>query len=107
MSESLWVELSHTKVGVTQVHPGPVRTSLMATSRTTDQALTDRMVDLLSKYAPKPEGVANKIVRAIRWRRRRLRIGITTALTHWTVRFWPGLLQSLLGFFFRRRARKK
>ena len=78
-SEALRLELASANVGVTVVHPGGVRTKI-ATSAEVGQAVTALEAASMQQTADKllrgsPDRVAERIVRGIRLRRKRLVVG--------------------------------
>ncbi len=63
LSECLYVELAHTSVGITCVHPGAVATRILESAHM-DPGRKEKMLGML-KYAMPPEKAARLIVRAI------------------------------------------
>jgi short-subunit dehydrogenase len=105
ISEALISELSGTRIGVTCVHPGGIRTNIVRASRTsTARDLEDKRntADLFERFAMPPEKAARKIVRAIERNQARVRIGIETYLGDWAKRMFPVATQRLLGWGWRR-----
>lgn len=100
-SDALRTELSGGPVGVTSVHPGTIRTRVLADARRSDQRLT-RLVDLMERFGRPPEVVARRIVRAIRRGQTRVRVGADAYLLDWIHRLAPNLPGRLLGFAWRR-----
>jgi short-subunit dehydrogenase len=100
-SDSLRMELSGGPVGVTCVHPGTIRTRVLADARRSDQRL-DFLVRGIERAGRPPELVARKIVRAIRHNRTRVRVGVDSYLLDWIHRLAPQLPARLLGFGLRR-----
>jgi short-subunit dehydrogenase len=101
-SESLHAELSDSRVGVTSVHPGAVRTGILRAARASESSGRDRLAGLLERHARPPERVAEAIVRAIERRRFRVLVGAESRLTDWAVRVAPGLPRRLLAWGWRR-----
>jgi len=106
-SEALSSELSGTRVGVTCVHPGGIRTNVVRASRISsqrDQEDKQRTIELFERFAHSPEKAARKIVRAIERNRARVRIGPEAYLTDWLKRLAPVTTQRFIGWRWRRRA---
>ena len=70
LSESLFVELANTNVGITCVHPGAVATNILADARM-EEGRREKLLKTF-KYAISPDRVARKICRAIEKKRFRL-----------------------------------
>ncbi|HTO07909.1 MAG TPA: SDR family NAD(P)-dependent oxidoreductase [Myxococcota bacterium] len=105
ISEALISELSGTRVGVTCVHPGGIRTNIVRASRgSTPRDVEDNRntAELFERFAMPPEKAARKIVRAIERNRARVRIGVETYLADWLKRLAPVTSQRLLGWGWRR-----
>jgi short-subunit dehydrogenase len=100
-SDSLRIELSGSSVGVTSVHPGTIRTRVLADARRSDDRL-ERFVGGMERSGRPPEAVARKIVRAIRRNRTRVRVGADAYLADWIHRLAPQLPGRVLGFALRR-----
>lgn len=100
-SDSLRIELSGSSVGVTSVHPGTIRTRVLADARRSDSRL-ESIVAAMERSGRPPEAVARKIVRAIRRNRTRVRVGADAYLSDWLHRLAPQLPGRLLGFGLRR-----
>lgn len=97
-SESLYGELAGTGVGLSVVYPGAVATNLIRAGRAQDaekQAIEARFLD----DGMTPEYVARKILRAVRKRRFRIRIGRETYLFDWLVRLAPVGFYKMLARF--------
>ncbi len=65
-TEALRAELGASRVGVTCVMPGAVRTSLLATAESHDRATSHKLADLMGRYGYPPARVGRHVVRAIR-----------------------------------------
>ncbi|HKJ25101.1 MAG TPA: SDR family NAD(P)-dependent oxidoreductase [Myxococcota bacterium] len=100
-SDALRIELSGGPVGVTSVHPGTIRTRVLADARRSDERLA-RLVDGMERFGRPPEAVARRIVRAIRHDRTRVRVGADAYLMDWLHRLAPNLPGRLLGLAWRR-----
>ncbi len=101
LSEAMYAELSGTNVGVTSVHPGFIKTSIVSSSRSDDEGLRQRSHDLFARIGSPPERVARGIVKAIA--RRRLRVIVTpeARVTEWVKRLFPTGTQRLIARGFR------
>jgi short-subunit dehydrogenase len=105
ISEALISELSGTRVGVSCVHPGGIRTNIVRASRASsarDEEDKERTADLFERFAMPPERAARKIVRAISRNQARVRIGIETYLLDWLKRLAPVTVQRAVGWGWRR-----
>lgn len=100
-SDSLRMELSGRHIGVTSVHPGAIRTRVLADARRSDDRL-DLLVGGIERAGRPPEFVARKIVRAIRRNQTRVRVGADAYLLDWIHRLAPQLPGRVLGFGLRR-----
>jgi short-subunit dehydrogenase len=99
-SEALWMELSGGPVGVTSVHPGTIRTRVLADARRSDARL-GRLVEGMERFGRPPEVVARRIVRAIRRRETRVRVGVDAYLMDWIHRLAPRAPYRALAFALR------
>ncbi len=81
-SESLWAELHGEGVGVTVVHPGAIRTNIMAAALESaeDQDAFARTQALVERMAMPVEKAAKKILKAVRKDRMRVVVGTDAAL---------------------------
>ena len=105
-SEALSSELSGTRVGVTCVHPGGIRTNVVRSSRVSSERDADEQrqtIALFERRAHSPEKAARKIVRAIERNQARVRIGPEAYLTDWLKRLFPVSTQRFVGWSWRRR----
>ena len=80
-SESLWAELRDTRIGVTSVHPGGIRTGIVRSIRAHDDEAKARLQDSFDRYAHPPSDVAKAILRGIRKNKLRVRVGIEAYVT--------------------------
>jgi NAD(P)-dependent dehydrogenase (short-subunit alcohol dehydrogenase family) len=99
-SESLRAELSTTRIGVTAVFPGPIRTQVLRSSRHAADGPVDRLADLLEKHARPPAVVAERIIRALRGRHSHVSVGAEAYLTDWASRASPRVAGKVLGWGF-------
>jgi short-subunit dehydrogenase len=100
-SDALRIELSGGPVGVTSVHPGTIRTRVLADARRSDERLS-KMVAGMERVGRPPEAVARRIVRAIRRGQTRVRVGADAYVMDWLHRLAPNLPGRLLGLAWRR-----
>lgn len=100
-SDSLRMELSAGPVGVSSVHPGTIRTRVLADARRSDRRL-ESLVGGMERAGRPPEAVARKIVRAIRRNQTRVRVGPDAYLLDWIHRLAPRLPGRLLSAGLRR-----
>lgn len=103
LSDTLWTELRDTRIGVTCVHPGGVRTNIVRNARLRDEAERASTVEEFSRVARmSPERAAERIVRAIERNRFRLRLGPETYALDWLKRLFPAATQHLIARLTRR-----
>ena len=105
ISEALVSELSGTRVRVTCVHPGGIRTNIVRAARaSTAKDVEDNRntAELFERFAMAPEKAARKIVRAIERNQARVRIGVETYLGDWAKRLLPVATQRFVGWAWRR-----
>lgn len=99
-SEALRLELATSRVGVTVVHPGGVRTNIAESSdvgadvTTAEAASMQQTADKLLRGSP--DRVAKRIVHAIKYRRKRVVVGADAHLLALLQRFFP----ATYGVFF-------
>ena len=103
LSESLFAELSGTGVGVTSVHPGAIRTNIMAAARAIDEEVRARFLEIFERRGMPPERAAERIVRGIERRRLRVIIAREAWLTDWLKRLMPVGTHRLIAWGYRRR----
>lgn len=96
-SESLWAELHGEGVGVTVVHPGAIRTSIMdeALKSAEDQDAFARTKALVDKMAMPVEKAAKKILKAVRKDQMRVVIGTDAMLFEGLKRAMPDQVHKL------------
>ena len=102
LSEALWTELAHTRIGVTSVHPGGIRTNIIRSARITDAEGRAKGIELIDRYGHSPEKAARKIVGAIRSGRKRLLIGPEAVLLGWVKRLLPVTTHRILTVLYLR-----
>ena len=72
LTEALWEELEETRVGVTCVHPGGIRTNIVVNSRSYDDEIKKVVAGRFERHAATPAVVADAIVGAILRQKRRV-----------------------------------
>ena len=88
-SEALWSELRETAIGVTSVHPGGIKTSIVRSIRANDEDARDRLQESFDRYGHPPSDVAEAILRGIRTNKLRVRVGVEAYVTDWLKRLMP------------------
>lgn len=88
LSEALWEELAHTNVGLTVVHPGGVRTGIMANSKAADPEEKAHMVHVFKKVM-RAETAATEIVDAVLAGQPRLLVTREARVFDWLKRMAP------------------
>jgi NAD(P)-dependent dehydrogenase (short-subunit alcohol dehydrogenase family) len=96
LSETLHAELRGSRIGVTSVHPGGIRTNIVKNSRMPESPLKQRQIELFERRGTPPETVAERIVRAILANRLRLVITPEARLLDWAKRIAPSGTQQLV-----------
>jgi len=86
-SESLYVELSNTNVGITCVHPGAVATNILGAARMEDGRRSKLLKSF--KYATPPEHAARTICKAIERKRFKQVLCVDSRLLHLMKRLAP------------------
>ena len=74
-SETLHGELGNSKIGVTSVHPGGIKTKIAHSGRFQDEEARNGAIETFERLGTEPEVVARRILRAIE--RNQLRVLIT------------------------------
>lgn len=100
LSETLYVELSGTGIGVTSVHPGAIRTNIVRNSRTGDEARREDAVELFDRRGTDPAVVAGRIVDAIDCNRFRVVVTPEAHAVDWLKRLAPVWSQRLVRRFW-------
>ena len=86
-SESLYVELSNTNVGITCVHPGAVATNILGAARM-DEGRRTKLLKTF-KYATPPEHAARTICKAIERKRLKQVLCVDSRVLHFMKRLAP------------------
>lgn len=87
LSESLYVELANTNVGITCVHPGAVATNILEAARM-EQGRRSKMLKTF-KYATPPEHAARTICKAIQRKRFKQVLCVDSRILHFIKRLSP------------------
>lgn len=87
LSESLYVELANTNVGITCVHPGAVATNILEAARM-EQGRRSNMLKTF-KYATPPEHAARVICKAIKRKRFKQVLCVDSRILHFIKRLAP------------------
>lgn len=87
LSESLFVELAKTRVGITCVYPGAVATNILDAARM-EQGRRDKMLKTF-KYATPPAHAARAICKAIERNRFKLLLCVDSRILHFMKRLAP------------------
>jgi len=103
-SESLWVELRDSNIGVTSVHPAGVKTNIARSSRSHDERYKDWTIDSLDRVGVAPEEAANQILKAIKANRQRTLVAPGARAIELIKRLSPALGQHLVLRYYRRHA---
>lgn len=88
-TESLWAELLDTSVGVTSIHPGGVSTGITRTVRVKNEEAREQLQQSIQKYGHPPEDVARAILKGIRGKKLRMRVGAEAYVVDWIKRLFP------------------
>jgi short-subunit dehydrogenase len=102
LSEALWSELRDAGIGVTSVHPGGVKTNIVRTSRTADEAAKQAMIERFDRMAVAPEQAAQRILRAVERNRLRVVICPEAHAADWAKRVAPSAVHHLVAWIYRR-----
>lgn len=89
LSEALWEELGQTSIGLTLVHPGGVRTNIVAGSKSYDAQSKAISTDFFRRKAMSPNTAARNIVGAIKADKRRLLVAPEAPLFDLLKRLFP------------------
>lgn len=87
LSESLFVELANTNVGITCVHPGAVATNILDAARM-EQGRRERLLKTF-KYATPPAHAAKAICKAITRKRFKLVLCVDSRILYFVKRLTP------------------
>jgi NAD(P)-dependent dehydrogenase (short-subunit alcohol dehydrogenase family) len=95
-SETLWTELRDTKIGVTCVHPGGVKTNIIRSTRGIKDEDRARALEAFERMAIAPEQAAAQILRAVERNRMRAVICREAKISDWLKRLAPTATQGLV-----------
>lgn len=87
LSESLYVELANTDVGISCIHPGAVATNILESARM-EQGRRSKMLKTF-KYATPPEHAARVICKAIKRKRFKQVLCVDSRILHFMKRLAP------------------
>jgi hypothetical protein len=109
LSESLHVELAGSRIGVTSIHPGAIKTNILkaAARYGGDAVQTAQMEALVQRFGMAPEKLAARVVRAVKRNRMRQRIGIDSYLMEWAKRLLPVAIHAPFRWAFARAAARR
>ena len=93
LSASIWAEWAEAGVGVTHIHPGAIRTDMILNTleNSDDIKAAKRNYHMAMKMGIDAEKAASKILRAVEWNKKKLRIGRESHLIDYMTRFAPPL----------------
>ncbi len=100
-TEALKMELSATNVGVSSVHPGGIKTSIVRNGRFADASMAGSKEDYDSFFekAAKttPEKAAEVILKGVAKNKRRILVGMDAKIMDFIVRVFPGSYEKIMG----------
>lgn len=100
-TEALKMELVGTNVGVSSVHPGGVKTSIVRNARIAEEnmALTKKDYESFFSRAAKttPEKAASVILRGVEKNQRRILVGWDAKIMDFIVRLFPSSYEKIMG----------
>lgn len=99
-SEALKMELAHTSVGVSCVHPGGIKTDIVRNAKVghlPGDVSSGELADEFDRIArTTPAKAAQTILRGVRKGKRRILVGTDARVMDWVVRHFPGSYETLL-----------
>ena len=95
-SESLWIELSQSQVGVTVVHPGGIATGIAANSGYANPELKEQLVRAFKHTMP-PAIAARQILQAVEEKQPRVLITKAARWADWMKRIMPNRANAWFG----------
>jgi len=106
-SESLWAELARDNIGVTCIHPGAIRTDMMKHTMASSEDLTiaRRNYELATRIGVDADKTAEKIIKAMRDNRLRVRIGADSVMFDVLKRLLPVAIHYPFKLLFRSQMR--
>jgi short-subunit dehydrogenase len=100
-TEALKMELAGSTIGVSCVHPGGIKTSIVTNSRIGEEALNVSKEQMLSDFdkaaITTAEQTAEAIIRGVEQNKRRILVGRDAKIMDWVVRHFPGSYEKVLG----------
>ena len=98
LSEAMWAEMEKLNIGVTSVHPGAIKTDMIQATlkNSDDEKAAQRNYELAHKIGVTPETVAERIIKAIRRRDIRIRVGKDAVAIDLAKRWFPVSVQKLM-----------
>ncbi len=100
-TEALKMELAGTQVGVSSVHPGGIKTSIVRNARIAEKtmAVSKNDYDTFFESTAKttPEKAAAEILKGIAKKRRRILVGMDAKIMDFVARLFPSSYEKLLG----------
>ena len=100
LSESLYVELAKTNIGISCVHPGAVATGILETARI-DKDEKEKLEKAFNIMAMQPEKAARLIVEAIARKRFKVVFCVEARVIDWLKRLMPIWLLGLMRFTYK------
>jgi short-subunit dehydrogenase len=93
-TESLRVELKHSNIGITCVHPGGIKTNIVRSSIFYNKNDKETVISEFDKVAKtSPEKASKAIINAILKKKKRITIGPDAKLIYFFSRLYPNLLE--------------
>ena len=100
-TESLKMELAGTRVGVSSVHPGGIKTSIVRNARVAEKTMdvSKKDYDTFFERTAKttPEKAAADIIKGIEKKRRRILVGMDAKILDFVARVFPSSYERILG----------
>ena len=98
LSESMAAELEQKNIAVTSVHPGAIKTEMIQATlkNSDDEKAAQRNYELAHKIGVTPEEVAERIIKAMRRKDIRIRVGKDAVAIDLAKRWFPVSVQKLM-----------
>ena len=100
-TEALKMELTHTSVNVTCIHPGGVKTNIAIKAKTGTTISKDTKEKLISDFDKlsytTSKSAAQQIVKGIKSNKRRIMVGIDAKIADLLVRIFPNNYEKIMG----------
>jgi len=99
LSESLWAELTGHGIGVTSVHPGAIRTNIIQStlSESDNPEVAKKNMEMVARMGMPAEKAAQIILRAVKKKQLRVRVGKDAVVLDWLKRMMPTLIHFPIG----------